>query len=677
MNFLLRTNSNTLINDNGSFMEIGSTDKSILKFDQTPVAHLLTELVANGKIESVCKHFANMIFDEHLSQNKQTEGDSSRNLLTILAAFVMDAMLKQHSCIYIDRKIISSWLAISDILELNIVLPDHQIWLDTVRGETDFVQNIDDISSLSTAQQVIKPFVLWQNRFYLHRYFIAEHCIANKITKMLGRAPKLSNNKLESADEDQAENNITPRTLGFIESMFKRSDENKENDNVVDWQKVAVTNALQSQFSVISGGPGTGKTTTVVKLLAGILFDHQILGGKGKLKIAITAPTGKAALRLEESIKGALGSLDIEDELAAQVPVSASTVHRLMGSRGNGQFKHDHNNLLRLDILLIDEASMIDVTLMAKVFNALPLNCRVILIGDRQQLASVEAGNVLADFYIAQNQLSLRYLVELKKSFRFGAESSIGQLAAAINVGDFNSVNATFLADTANEQSLNWYRQPHAEIDKVVELVTEHYSNIHRLAATLTIENEAKLIPEVFKTLYQLQVLCCVRKSEFGTESLNRRVHRRLIQKSLVPNKEQHYVGRPIMIATNAYNLKLYNGDIGIQLIDPVSGLLMTYFQVGKSAFSKFHCQRLPGHESVYSMTVHKSQGSEFDHSILILPAEDESSSLVSREIVYTGLTRSKINFSLLATETSLRSAINRTTHRYSGLAEMLVNQLS
>lgn len=676
MNFLLKTNNNKTGYGRSPEHMTPLDTNSIAIFNEAPVSHLLTDLVSNGKIESVCKHFANMMFDEHLNKYGSAEAEPNRNLLTIFSAFVMDAMLKQHSCIYLEKKVINSWLATSDILDLNIVLPDHLNWLETIRSEVEFVQVVDDINFINAEELVIRPFVLWQNRFYLHRYFVAEVGIANKITKMLGRIPGLTSENENGSNDNLDYSEINPQTTAFIASLFSRSSDNNKNAEEVDWQKVAVTNSLQSKFSVISGGPGTGKTTTVVKLLASIIFNHQLDKPLDKLKIAITAPTGKAALRLEESIKGAVGSLNINEQLSAQIPDSASTVHRLMGSRGNGQFKHDKHNLLRLDILLIDEASMIDVTLMAKMFEALSSSCRVILIGDRQQLASVEAGNVLADFYVAQNELSIRYLVELQKSYRFGADSAIGQLATAINIGDFSKVKATFLADQANDQSLSWYRQPVEEVDKVIELITDHYSKIHKLAATLTATNEAELVPDIFNTLYQLQVLCCVRRSDFGTESINWRVHRRLAQKTLVPLKEQHYVGRPIMIAANAYNLKLYNGDIGIQLIDPVSGLLMTYFQVGKTEFSKFHCQRLPSHESVYAMTVHKSQGSEFDHSILILPAEEESSSLVTREIVYTGLTRSKINFSLLATESSLRSAITKTTQRYSGLAGMLSAQL-
>lgn len=445
-----------------------------------------------------------------------------------------------------------------------------------------------------------------------------------------------------------------------------------------DWQKIAAAVAVQKRLTVISGGPGTGKTSTVVRILT--LLQQQ--AGDRPLVIALAAPTGKAAARLQDSIQRALEHLPVAAELMKNIPTQAVTLHRLMGSRQDSvQFRHDAANPLPVDLLVIDEASMVDVALMAKVVAALPAEARLILLGDRNQLASVEAGAVLGDIcgdnpaFTADFQQRLERftdqllpedtpahhllgnsVVQLRHSYRFGGHSGIGQLAEAVNRGEGETARQLL-----EREDLNDVRLLVKPDDPVAFAVSAYRFYLERIARGARVE-------EVFAAFDGFRVLCALREGPAGVVRLNQEIRHRLEMEGLVDRGVVWYPGRPILIARNDHNLKLYNGDVGILLADD-SGEMHVCFQT-PSGVRRVSPARLPPHETAFAMTVHKSQGSEFEQVLLILPEWD--SPLLTRELIYTGLTRSRREFILSDRHGMLAPAIARCTRRASGLREKL-----
>ncbi|HEY3590260.1 MAG TPA: exodeoxyribonuclease V subunit alpha [Buttiauxella sp.] len=453
-----------------------------------------------------------------------------------------------------------------------------------------------------------------------------------------------------------------------------------------DWQKVAAAVALTRRISVISGGPGTGKTTTVAKLLAALVQ----LSGAQTLRIQLAAPTGKAAARLTESLGSALRRLPLDDTQKAALPNDACTLHRLLGAQPNSQrLRYHAGNPLHLDVLVVDEASMVDLPMMAKLINAMPAHARVIFLGDRDQLASVEAGAVLGDIchyvthgYSPDRAAELSRLTGyslpvgegtqasalrdglclLQKSYRFDSQSGVGQLAFAVNACDAKQARAVFAKGFADitKQPLCETEDYAVMIDDVVEGYRPYLELMHHHA-------EPAAILEAFG---RYQLLCALREGPFGVSGLNNRIELALIQKRLIerPNQaaSRWYNGRPIMISRNDSSLGLFNGDIGIAL-DRGEGLRV-WFPMPDGTIKSVQPSRLPGHDTAYAMTVHKSQGSEFDHAALVLP--NQYTAVVTRELVYTAITRARKRLSLYADDRVLEKAIVTKTERRSGLME-------
>ena len=440
--------------------------------------------------------------------------------------------------------------------------------------------------------------------------------------------------------------------------------------------------ALTRRISVISGGPGTGKTTTVAKLLAALIQ----LSGEQKCRIRLAAPTGKAAARLTESLGGALQKLPLTGEQLALFPNEASTLHRLLGAQpGSQRLRYHAGNPLHLDVLVVDEASMIDLTMMSRLIDALPPHARVIFLGDRDQLASVEAGAVLGDIctyaslgYTAERAEELARLtgcslaVEqhslagalrdslclLQKSYRFGSDSGIGQLASAVNRGDRHTTCAVFDGTFTDieKKSLQSGEEYQAMLDDAL-LGYQHF---------LTGVQQQRPPEQVIAAFGEYQLLCALREGPFGVSGLNDRLEQLLAQKRKI-NRTLHsrwYEGRPVMISRNDSALGLFNGDIGIAL-DRGQGLRV-WFQMPDGSVKSFQPSRLPEHETAWAMTVHKSQGSEFNHAALILPTQ--LSPVVTRELIYTAITRARQRLSLYTDERVLMQAIATRTERRSGL---------
>ncbi|HEX9078428.1 MAG TPA: exodeoxyribonuclease V subunit alpha, partial [Desulfuromonadaceae bacterium] len=428
-----------------------------------------------------------------------------------------------------------------------------------------------------------------------------------------------------------------------------------------DWQRVAAMASLTRRLTVISGGPGTGKTATVARILALALE----LAGAREPAIALAAPTGKAALRLRHSIARATEQLGLAAPLRARMPDRVQTIHRLLGAMsGPALFRHNRDNPLPCDLLVVDEVSMVDLPLMARLLEALRPDCRLILLGDRDQLASVEAGAVLADICNRGDlpPFSVRFrsqverlcgplgaeadvpsthnqrepsplsdsVIQLRTSYRFGADSGIGALSRLINAGE--AAAALDLLQSGHREDLAWRPLPDANGFAAAfgAAVRRGYDGYCR-AATPRAALEA---------LEEFRVLSPHRAGSWGVDSLNRLAGAALGLHRVEGAPWCRLL--PLMVTANNYELGLFNGDTAVVLEEPGSGRLAAFFPDPEAdgGLRRLSPLRLPPWEPALALTVHKSQGSEFDHVLLVLP--DRMSEALSRELLYTAVTRAR-----------------------------------
>ncbi len=390
-------------------------------------------------------------------------------------------------------------------------------------------------------------------------------------------------------------------------------------------QRRAAELAVRRRLCVISGGPGTGKTHTVARIVA--LLQNQ---ADGHIRVVLVAPTGKAAARLQESLREATEKLP--EELGAGLQLRATTIHRRLGWRPDAptRFRHDRDRPLPADVVICDEASMVDLPLMAKLIDAVPPTARLILLGDRDQLASVEAGAVLGDICHGEGDPPIsKCLVNLSKSWRFAEAPGIGALALAINAGDAADALAILASQESPEVSRIDAPEDARPDDLVGQAVLDGYRDYTRTTDPRT----------ALAALNRFRVLCAHRRGRFGVEALNRLIRARLVGAGLLSPRGEWYAGRPVIVTRNDYQIELFNGDVGVTLRDP-QGRLRVHFEGLDGTPRSFHPARLPPCETVFAMTVHKSQGSEFDEVILMLPTR--GSRILTRELVYTGVTRAK-----------------------------------
>jgi exodeoxyribonuclease V alpha subunit len=610
----------------------------------------IRQLLASSAFSDLDRHFAAFI---------EAQAGGEQPLVALAAALVSCKRGEGHICLSLETLAGSKFPDMPADGVTLIQLPRLKGWTQVLRA-----------SSVVGSPGEFKPLVLdARHRLYLHRYWEYEQTLAAAIRKRAASAPP----QPDPSALSQKLQALFPPALGVP----------------VNWQSMAAQAAVCRGFCVISGGPGTGKTHTLVLILALLLE----LERKRNLRIAVAAPTGKAAARIQDSIRTVKASLACDETIKSQLPERATTIHRLLGYLPDStRFRHNAENPLRYDVVAVDEASMVDLALMAKLFRAIPASARVILLGDKDQLASVEAGAVLGDICAAaatkpagtRSTASLTSpaengtrwnaslptkhaladcVVQLRKNYRFGEQSAIYRLSNAINEG--RAEDALQILQSADENtaadlfSASLPRRGELKEDlraRVIAGFSELLKTSDPVAA--------------LAALARFRVLCALREGPFGVAGLNQMTEEILDEAGLIRPQDPWYARRPIMITRNDYNLKLFNGDIGLLLPDGDSGEPRAFFLGPNNTLRKFLPLRLPEHETAYAMTVHKSQGSEFDRVLLILP--DRESPVLNRELLYTGITRARLSVELWFEEKVFRAALDRRVTRTSGLRDAL-----
>jgi exodeoxyribonuclease V alpha subunit len=644
-------------------------------------------------------------------------------LLLLAAALASHQLGRGHVCLDLQATLEDPAFALSLPPDGPQVLTDEppQPPAEVLAGVTleDWLAALD-VAGLVGEEAGNTPLVLAGTRCYLRRYWQYEQDVRAGIEARLAQRARIESELPAEAARAALDALFAPR-------------EAARSTRGADWQKLACALAARSAFSIITGGPGTGKTTTVVKLLA--LLQTLALGSKVSarpLRIRLAAPTGKAAARLNESIAGAVARLPFEalaqgvDAAALRnaIPTAVTTLHRVLGTRpGSRRFRHDAANPLPVDVLVIDEASMVDLEMMAAVLDALPPTARLILLGDKDQLASVEAGAVLGELcerareghYTEATRAWLeaatgeridaamldargtpldQAVAMLRESHRFASESGIGALAELVNTGDATGVAkiwqrgyadlARLICPAHDDAPLRALivdgrvsDAPRAQGSGAQRRGYRHYLETMRTtrpAAGATPEQLVEWAAGVLKAHTEFQLLCALRRGAWGVEGLNRRVARLLQEEGLIEPLGDWYAGRPVLVTHNDYELGLMNGDIGIALDLPVHEGMPPVLRVafpsgdGAGGVKWVSPSRLQGVETVFALTVHKSQGSEFTHAALVLP--DTYSPILTRELVYTGITRARAFLTLAVPEgrSVLDRAVVAKVQRVSGL---------
>jgi exodeoxyribonuclease V alpha subunit len=477
------------------------------------------------------------------------------------------------------------------------------------------------------------PLVLERGRLYLERYHRLEQLLAELVRDRLPST--------DGAEPDTVELDPDGPAVALLRG------------DGADRQRAAVAHALGHRLTVLVGGPGTGKTTTVAALLA------EVLEREPSTRVALAAPTGKAAARLADAVREAAGRLD--PDLAARLGhLQATTIHRLLGSRADRRsaFRHDRHDPLVHDLVVVDETSMVSLPLLSRLLDAVRPEARVVLVGDPDQLASVEAGAALADL-VRPDTATTAAVVALEVSRRFDAGSSIGTLARAVRAGDVDAA----LAALGDGGAVRWL--PYAATDPsaaaaVRELVVP--------AAVEVIEAaRAGDADTALAGIDRIHLLCAHRHGPYGVERWNDRIEGWLRDLGVV-RPVGWYPGRPVLVTANDHRSGLFNGDLGVTVPVPDRGPAVVFPTAGGLRWVP--AGRLDHVETVHATTIHKSQGSEFDHVVVVLPPA--ASALASRELLYTAVTRARTAVTVVGDVASVRAAVGHRVERISGLADRL-----
>jgi len=609
--------------------------------------HNITNLYQNGIVSSIDFHFARFVAG--LCQDDDPD---------ILLGAALVSNVTGKGGVYLDLASVAGKPLFESLDDASYLqCPELDVWTEKLHS-----------SFVVGSPGEFCPLILDnKNRLYLYRYWNYEKKLSDSIAN---RAQK----DIDTIDATLLRDSLT--------RLFPKSPK-----GYVDWQKVAALTAAFKKFCVISGGPGTGKTFTVAKILALLVEQNST----DRPRILLAAPTGKAAARLSEAIRNAKKTLNCQDAVINAIPSVSFTIHRMLQTiPGSPYFLRNAEKPLNADVVIVDEASMIDLALMAKLTEAVPDDARLILIGDKDQLASVEAGSVLGDICdrdkvhgfserfrkrfekITREKLDITgrhdnnntvledCIVTLKHSFRFDAGSAVGELSRSVNCGDFEK--AIELLKT--HAQINWQENLNQKTlyRALSEAVIKNYSEYLNVTDPLG----------ALEQLSRFKILCAVNIGPFGVKAINRLTEQILSRENLINPEQEWYRGRPVLITRNDYNLGLFNGDMGVTLAAPDSESreLQVYFPGDSGEFRSFSPYMLPEHETVFAMTVHKSQGSEFDDILLVLPERDYP--VLTRELLYTAITRARHNISIWGTEAVVKTAVSRKIERTSGLRDAL-----
>jgi exodeoxyribonuclease V alpha subunit len=582
----------------------------------------------------------------------------NREDIQLAAALISRQLRDGHVCVNLPE-FAGRTLAAGDDQNEKVQFPELSIWLQ----------------SLKTAECVglpgdFKPMILDDaRRLYFQRYWQYEQNIAAFILRRLpvqqdlGASQQIIREKLQ---------------FYFPEMSFGK----------ISGSDLAAVTALLRKFLVIAGSPGTGKTTTITKIMA-FLLDVK----RSVLRIALCAPTGKAAARLEEAVKKTKKILNAPADVQNKIPDEAMTIHRLLRSiKYSPYFHFNEKNYLPYDMVVVDEASMVDLPLAAKLMTALSPSAQLILLGDKDQLASVEAGAVLGSICFPDplNIFSKSFgrhleeicgekpetsgaapgiqdcIIELKHNYRFSEESGIGLLSRAINGGDTKRVLELIDMEKFSDIHFSEISRPEEIPQLLRDRVLKSYREYLYTATSAPVCTE-----DVFDRFEAFRVLCAMRVGIWGSQRMNAVIERLLSESGLINLTTPYYEGRPVMIVQNDYRLRLFNGDVGIILRDPADkNNFKTFFRDQRQGVRSIAPERLPPHETVWAMTVHKSQGSEFDKVALIL--SDSDAPVLTRELLYTGITRARLYVDIWTTRDVLTKTVQKQIIRQSGLTDAI-----
>jgi len=597
---------------------------------------LTLELLAqHSGLARIDVHFGRLCSET--GENRTGAKKASAELVSFVAACVSRALREGHPC-----------LPVSSLADSPIVDSEGNV-TGAFPSEEELLAALSSASSVTCEPErdvaITTPLVLDSSqRIYATRYFEHEQIVSQRLADLLGEET-----------EDSRADWLQERLAHYFRS---------EPGEGQDLQRLAAERALQRRFTVISGGPGTGKTSTVVKILVLLLEKARHEGSRYPV-VQLMAPTGKAAARMSDAIESAVGRMGLDEEIRTQLSSTATTIHRALGvlPYSSTRYARGRERRLSADVVLVDEASMVDLGLMRHLLDALPDGARLILLGDRNQLASVEAGSVLAELGSALGEKTgdeASAMVELKKSYRFSSDSGIYALSSAVRQGDGSGAERIV---SEKRDDLAYGGGLDDDSGSLRKLVLEFYG----------FALKQKSADGALSAMNRFRLLCAHRKGVFGVEGINEQVRRWLSDAGLLPRDGEFYRGRLILVTTNDYGVRLQNGDVGILWPDE-EGHLLAYFSTvnseGDVQLRALSPAQLPAHESAFAMTIHKSQGSEHEEVAVLLP--EESSPLLTRELVYTGITRAKKRAHLFGPLSSLSAASARSVTRHSGLGNTL-----
>jgi exodeoxyribonuclease V alpha subunit len=593
--------------------------------------------------------------DRALAEALGRIADERDERVLLAAALASSAVQNGHTCAELERVVARPLVDEAGEPISGVEYPELSAWVEALRPSRL-------VTNEAESQKQPRPLVLGAgSRVYLARYFEYERRLADALSRRVG----------------QSDTGLDPASFraGLARLFPEDSPGAKE-------QRLAAVLALLSRVSVISGGPGTGKTSTVAKILV-LLQEQALAKGREPYRVELLAPTGKAAQRLGETIRKYLASFSLDSTVAASIPAAAKTIHRALAyqPRTPTRFRHHRENPLPADLVVVDEASMVDLALMAKLVDAVPDDARLVLIGDKDQLASVEAGSILADVHAGGARGVSRVcaerverltgtklaesggepslsdgMIELTFSHRFREGGGIFELARAVNAGD--AAGALAVLRESPYVTLEPPPEPERLARSLGGIVEEKFGRL----GSASVEEKLALLDG-------FRVLCAHRRGPFGVETMNEWILAHLRKQGALEANGDFYEGRPIIVTANDHPIELYNGDVGVIGREGDGGALAARFPAAGGP-RIVPLALLPPHETAFAMSVHKAQGSEFDEVLLLLG--DRASPILTRELVYTAVTRARSRVRIFGSLEVLRAAIAARVERASGLRERL-----